>query len=462
MSLLRMPKFQRIGNSWESILDFFSGRNRRRPAGGRNRRLMIDPLEERMLLTVSIGNTTDQSVSQTLGSQTTGTTSNPNLSYTGATGTQAVATDDNGDFVVAWTRYDPLIDPETGLQVINPTTGYGVTEANIYARYYTDEVQRITLPSSIFKTLSSGSVDPTQNPAKFSLVYGGNAVQKITISQTDTTGTSTAGTAKGVFSLGIDLNGDGTIDPVTETTQPIQFDETAYNSTSATLNPANLMQSALRALGGSLADVTVTALDSHEYEVDFGDASQGQPMNMITAMNPAWTTGNLPSVTVSVVRQPINIGVNTAGAPRIYVSPTDGSQTALSIQTAFSAASWTANGMDPVTVKVTNVVTATDPNGLFTFDITFTGNSGKTDQPQLVFGQVTDSTGTSLSTQTIDSLNVFNVKTLKEPSAEFRVNPLEPQNPYSSLPTQYDQLDPAVAMDADGDFVITWTSVVPD
>jgi hypothetical protein len=418
---------------------------------------MIDPLEERMLLTVSIGNSSDQTVNQLLGSQTTGTTSNPNLSYTGTTGTQAVATDDNGDFVVAWTGYDPLINPETGLQVRDSISGRLKTEANIYARYYTDEVQRITLPAQMLNT-------GTQLPA-FSLVYGGNAVQKISITQTNTTGTSTSGTAQGVFSLGFDLNGDGLIDPVTETTRPIQFNETAYNSTDPTKNPANLMQNALRALGGPLADLTVTALDSHEYEVDFGDASQGQPMNMIAAMNPAWTSGNLPSVTVSMVRQPINIGVTTTGAPRIYVSPTDPLQTALSIQTAFSAANWTANGMDPVTVTVTPV-----DNSLFTFDITFVGNSGKTDQPQLVFGQMADSTGTSLSVlhitnpavPTIDSLNVLNIKTLKEPSAEFRVNPPEPQDPYSSLPTQYDQLDPAVAMDADGDFVITWTSVVPD
>ncbi len=456
MSLLRMPKFQRIGTSWESIADFFSGRNRRRPAGGHNRRLMIDPLEQRMLLSVSIGNANDQTVSQTLGSQTTGTAegiaANRFLFDTGTAGTQAVASDHNGDFVVAWTRYDPLIDPETGQQVRDPLSGSYMTEGNIYARYFTDEVQRITLPAQML--MNSG----TQLPA-FSLLYGGNAVQKISISQVYPSGSTTAGTVQGVFSLGYDLNGDGMIDPVTETTRPIQFDEAAFNSPDPTVNPAVLMQNALRALGGPLSDVTVTALNSHDYEVDFGDASQGQAMRTIAALNPAWPSGRLPPITVDVVRQPIQIGINAStGGPRIYVSSTDVSLTAQSIQTAFSAANWSANGLDPVTVQVTPVNNGVD-NPLLTFDITFVGNSGKTDQPQLVFGKMSDASGNSIS---VDSLNVFNVKTLKEPSPEFRVNPPEPDNPFTVGPDQYEQTDPAVAMDADGDYVITWTSVVPD
>ncbi|MGA2061003.1 MAG: hypothetical protein ABSG67_11015, partial [Thermoguttaceae bacterium] len=472
MSLLRMPKFQRIGTSWESIVDFFSGRSRQQASSGRkNRRLMIDPLEERMLLTVSIGNTSDQTVSQLLGSQTTGTASNPLLSYTGTTGTQAVAVDHNGDFVVAWTGYDPLINPETGQQMNDPLTGYPMTEGNIYARYFTNEVQRITLPAQMLNT-------GTQLPA-FSLVYGGNAVQQISFAQTYPAGTTTTGPAQGVFSLGYDLNGDGTIDPVTETTRPIQFDETQYNSADATKNPAVLMQNALRTLGGPLSDVTVTATDSHDYLVNFGDASQGKPVQTIGILNPAWTTTSsnpnwtpLITASVSIVRQPTQVGISaTTGGPRIYVSPADASLTAQNIQTAFSAANWSANGMDPVTVQVTPAgVTATDPTGLLTFDITFVGNSGDTDQPQLVFGQMTDATGTSLSVlhmtnpavPTIDSLNVTNIKILKENSPEFRVNPPEPDNPYTVGPDQYDQTDPAVAMDADGDFVITWTSVVPD
>ena len=54
------------------------------------------------------------------------------------------------------------------------------------------------------------------------------------------------------------------------------------------------------------------------------------------------------------------------------------------------------------------------------------------------------------------------VRTLKEPSPEFRVNPEEVDNPFTPLPDFYQQNNPAVAMDADGDFVIVWQSEVPD
>src|SRR3972149_2149968 len=118
MSLLRKPRFQRVGSTWESIVDFFSGRNRRRARGGRNRRLMIDPLEQRTLLSLTVTpvNLSDQLVNQTPGDQWTGdlitedptdTTIMPSLSSsTGVSTTQAVGVNNNGDFVVTWTRYD--------------------------------------------------------------------------------------------------------------------------------------------------------------------------------------------------------------------------------------------------------------------------------------------------------------------------------------------------------------------
>ena len=462
MSLFRKPKFQRFGPSWESILDFFAPRSRQTPKGGhKNRRLTIDPLEERMLLTVSIGNTTDQSVNQLLGSQTTGSTPDPRISYTGVTGTQAVASDANGDFVVAWTGYDPLIDPITGLQEIDSLTGLPKTEANIYARYFTDEVQRITLPASM---LNSGAKLPA-----FSLTYGGNAVQEISFSQTYPAGTATTGPAQGVFSLAYDLNGDGSIDPVTETTKPIQFDETQYNSTDPTLNPATLMQNALQSLGGPLADVTVSAVDSHDYLINFGNAFAGLAGSENRSCQSGFWANNYEfhykldatDYRVCQHRQPAHAGRHRFHRrPHIYVSPTNAALTAQSIQSAFTAANWTSSGITPVTVQVTPVgVTAQDPTGLLSFDVTFVGNSGNTDQPQLMFSQMTDASGNSIP---LDNLNVSNFKILKQNSPEFRVNPPEPQNPFSSTPTQYNQTDPAVAMDADGDFVITWTGVVPD
>ena len=52
-------------------------------------------------------------------------------------------------------------------------------------------------------------------------------------------------------------------------------------------------------------------------------------------------------------------------------------------------------------------------------------------------------------------------KIIKETSDEFRVNAPEPQDPTDDSTQFYDQSNPQVAMDADGDFVITWQSQVP-
>ena len=126
MSFMQKPKFRRTGNSWGNIVDFFSGRKRKQPAGARKRRLTFDPLEERRLLSVTVNAATDQLGSSTTNTQTTGTN--------GGTTTQAVASDDAGDFVVVWTRYDSVYDSDLGGTV---------TDANIYARYFTNEVRRI-------------------------------------------------------------------------------------------------------------------------------------------------------------------------------------------------------------------------------------------------------------------------------------------------------------------------------
>jgi hypothetical protein len=441
MSLLRKQKYQRVGNTWDNIVDFFSGRSRKRAKGGqKNRRLLVDPLEERMLLTLAPGNLNEQLVNQTFGSQSTGYYST-NVLPTSSTTTQAVASDHNGDFVVAWTRYDPLLDPVTGLQttITDPITGLSRnTDANIYARYFTDDVQRITLPSSM---LNSGAKIPA-----FSMLYGGNAVQKISItSSTPPANIATSLPVSGVFRLGFDVNGDGSINPVSEVTTAISYNESTPAAS------ATVIQNALRALGGSLTDVNVQALTATDYQISFGNASNGQGMPTIQVLEPAWQSGFLPTATVTSVRQPSTIGLIN-DLPHILVSPTDPTQTALSIQSAFSASG--------ITVNVAPVVTASDLQGLVTFDITFVGNFGKSIQPQLAFDRLIDANNTNFSVQSVNALNVDNISILKAPSPEFRVNPPEPDNPYTFGPDQYDQTHPAVSMDADGDFVITWQSEV--
>jgi len=98
------------------------------------------------------------------------------------------------------------------------------------------------------------------------------------------------------------------------------------------------------------------------------------------------------------------------------------------------------------------------------FEITFDGavgakegSAGKIDHPELTFVSATDDAGNPVNVAAEGT-----VRTIKEPSPEFRVNPPEPENPFTPLPDKFDQLDAAVAMDADGDFIITWESEIPD
>ena len=107
-------------------------------------------------------------------------------------------------------------------------------------------------------------------------------------------------------------------------------------------------------------------------------------------------------------------------------------------------------------VSVMPVSTPDDPLGLRTFDITFVGDSGKINQPELVVSAIKDELGNSLLAS-----SQLDVRTIKETSPEFRVNADEPDNPFTPTVDKFDQTSAAVAMDADGDFVITWQSVVP-
>jgi hypothetical protein len=90
------------------------------------------------------------------------------------------------------------------------------------------------------------------------------------------------------------------------------------------------------------------------------------------------------------------------------------------------------------------------------FDITFVGSSGKQDHPELGITNARNDLGQTISVPS-DA-----IVTRKEPSNEFRVNPEEFDDPTTTDPDAYNQTNPSVAMDADGDFVIVWESEVPN
>jgi len=231
-SFARLSTLRRIASTVETVCDRFIRRQRQEVTHRAFRHLLIDPLEARELLSVSAMNVDDRMVTEGPG---TAQVTNPGRS---------LAVDHDGDFVVVWTcrdelverdpltgepildpltgepipivqrdplTGDPILDPLTGepLPVVDPETGLPMTDANIYARYYTDEVQRITIPESVFE-----NIDPSTNRyGTFSLAYGGPEVQKISISATYEPFVFFQSTISGTITLGFDVNGNGVIDP---------------------------------------------------------------------------------------------------------------------------------------------------------------------------------------------------------------------------------------------------------
>ena len=534
MSIFRMPTLNSISSRFERIQDRLARRSRWGSAAQhqKQRHLALDPLEERQLLSVSAADYTDIRVNQTV--------SEAEISMTTYRwdNAQSMAMDDDGDFVVTWARYDEVLD-ENGNYITDPTTGEIIRDANIYARYFTDEVQRISIPDE----LTENNVDGQYG--SFYIKYGGNEIQQISISATyEPVYSNSSGyyygyqsNIAGGITLGFDVNGSGDIG--SNETATIFFNE---------LNPvattAQELQTALQGLGGALADVTVEPVSPTEFEIHFGDFSLGEDQPMITVEGTSFTSGFLPAVQVEAIREPVVIGP-------IVVSPDDANETAISIEENFRLTT-TEYFVGPIEFQTLQRIN-TDPLGpyevpdsmreavpgvsvlpveeyvsympdtddldddgdteepvpdiydvdgdgiydealpdfydldgdgdteemepwfddegnqigewresLTEFEITFDGSlgsvegaAGKKDHPELVFVSATTDVGT-----TVDIASEGEVVTIKEPSPEFRVNPEEPDSPYTPLPDVYDQTNAAVAMDADGDFVIVWQSEV--
>ena len=92
------------------------------------------------------------------------------------------------------------------------------------------------------------------------------------------------------------------------------------------------------------------------------------------------------------------------------------------------------------------------------YTITFQGDYGKSDHPALVVYSATD--GSGVTTAAFAAPAALSI--VKESSDQFLVNNPQPQTSSIPYPQLYDSNDPQVAMDATGDFVITWDQVVVD
>ena len=227
MSLFRSSKLHKITSRFEGLRERLVGGGRKSAVQMKPRRLLIDPLEERQLLSLSPADWDDTLVNQTV-----------NESFQSTIQSESVAADNDGDFVVTWTRYDPVLKTD-GTQEIDPATGLAMSDANIYARYFTDEVQRLTLPEEIVTNNSPGQY------GTFSLTYGGSEIQKIEFSATYQPLTSYQQPIQASVTYGFDRDGNGFVGgSETATVLYNELDTMAVNSAK--------IEAALQGIGGAL------------------------------------------------------------------------------------------------------------------------------------------------------------------------------------------------------------------
>jgi len=273
MTLFALPSWRRVASGFHKVRERLFTRDSRGVTEATRRRLMIDPLEQRTLLSVTAGLLEDLLVNQVVNesAQATSSVIFRNTDYALDSTAQAVAADNDGDFVVAWTRYDPMLDAN-GDPVFD-IFGNPLTDANVYARYFTDETQQIVLPDQLLDD------DLPSSSGKFSLVANGPELQKLTVTATyepfvlvqDNMADDplTVPVEQNEFVLQFDQNGSGSIDPGEEVT--IVYDE---------LRPieefAEDLEVALQGIGGALVDVQVHPINPHEFLIEFGDASRSR------------------------------------------------------------------------------------------------------------------------------------------------------------------------------------------
>ena len=424
---LRLPKIQNLGNAWDRIWNRLLGTSLHDIHDRKPRSLRIDPLEERQLLSISAD-------------ATTLLVSSTSSQYT--LGAQSVATDDNGDVVVVWTGVDSVLDSEKNTYI---------SDSNIYAKYLTQNVQQIAL---------------AQNTKYFSLIYGSAQTSdgKLAIVQTLALSTTTASldNSKSNIAGSIKLNFGA---------KSVTVD---YTSESAYKDFAADLQTQLRLLGGQFSYATVVANDARTFSITYAaktDAATGlivdnlgvgisQTYLTVDSLGTTFTSGYLPAATMSITSRPLVIGTiqadftnpaNTIASIKSYLEGKTASDYTYMAPTGDGTTDiLPASEPDVVSLGLDVTVTYTkDSSGRYLYNIEFNGDAGKAVIPQLqIFSK---STGTVVSDSTVGT-----VKIIKQSSEVFRVNAAEPDNGYTYGLDLYDQKNAAVAMDGDGDFIITW------
>ncbi|MGL6194363.1 MAG: hypothetical protein ACRC2T_06025, partial [Thermoguttaceae bacterium] len=465
------------------------------------RKLSMDVLEERQLLTVSVGTPYDVMINQP--NSLAAIPGRPEYATTPIAGTnQSTAANNWGDFVTVWEQQEPAWlrnwdvnnpnyaygEPIVGsdgyyVPLLDPVKGNVMMETNIYGRYFTDEVQRVTLPTEFLN--ASGGV------SSFSLRYGGNEVQQLsfyTATRPDYSDAYYFGSyydqsIAGTFRIG-GIKAHGENQP--EDWVLVHFDES--------LGPnecAKLIQRELEGLGPYMKGVKVRATSSREFSIEFDNpywADKDVPELKVVDQN--FTAGFMAGAIVTTTNQPITISLynNVTKQEGIPFDPKNPLQTAQNIQYAFSNSVISGDyAYAPINTN-NNVSFEKEHSGIVvdqfaipevrvsvvdatTFDITFINRSGKINHQEMMVTSAVDGFGNQHVNP--DSIylhksyryydqTITPVSTLKESSDAFRVNPLEDtSSPYKPTALAItDQHSPVVAMDADGDFIIAWSTEV--
>ncbi|MDR1957812.1 MAG: GEVED domain-containing protein [Planctomycetaceae bacterium] len=475
------------------LSEVFSAKEKpRKRSESKYRKLLLDPLEERQLLAVSTVMTTEQfanvnhalylpgyapSLSANLVEREAYDFENPEkVYYETDWGQENMAGNNQGDFVMVWSQNDYIWDTNTNNYMINPQTQDYYSNWNVYARYFTDQVQRITIPDNI-----------TPNAAgeqRFSLIYHPYETQTLSFTTVMEPYSLSQSNIAGYVDLAFDVNRDGTITENEKTSF-------SYSESRGPQAMMNTIQSALRRLGPEMADVTVNATSANDYEITFGEAYYGINVPEIQVLSTTnFSSGYLAGavVTTRIENEPqlltgYDIFGNSVG---ILVDPDDPEATANNILTAFNFKKDSNNILSPgvefwsqenasadspyylketvYTAPSIQVKPTTDPADGRTllpnsFDITFVDGSGKTVHQDFAFA----TNGNNSSVISKGEWNEeYNVTVLKQNSDQFRVNAPEIDNPYTTYPEILNQMNAQVAMDMDGNFIITWQGEVRD
>ncbi|MDO4628363.1 MAG: trypsin-like serine protease, partial [Planctomycetia bacterium] len=486
-----------------------------------NRKLALDSLEARVLLSVT-PNTSYDVLVNTEYSADQSTNSNGN----------SVAVDSDGDFVVTWTRGDNIYKDSRGMvgwtdadgdhfytdrhfidgtyefknedgtisvrdtgilrAYIDPDTGAPMVDSNIYARYFTDEVQRLVFD---MKDIADGDM-----LYDFTLQTGNTYIQTLKFSPQDTNFNNEVTSVAGDYR--ISYKGKEDVVFTLTDTDPLQ-------------NARNIQLELEKMFGEGKVKVTpTTALEyTIEFEMDVQNIEDYQDVlftcQAVTVdmwIDPLGRPSEIINVDedaeagchVEMVRQPQQVHVYVVYEKEYnsqnewtgrYTDKIDVAATAELITVAFKELQSTLVQGDSMNygplydaeiVRKWNYEISVVPvyglgDTLIGFDVTYVNSSGKQDMPELIVTELNTVNEAYFDDSYVDFVDArpylkgdllavdaknAEVHTLKQNSKEFRVNPTSDEvfNKKSKILRATDQTDASVALDADGDFVFTWTS----